>query len=277
MDQARKLALLDQQIAEAGDLKPTPDDLRVWITKTEVVLRAVLGDASPLYASFKVIEFSIKAGGRTLWTTVPGIIEISDSEISQLLDSWGEVEVKGVGQGIAILTAAKTEVELLADVPIDVAGQLVPVVAPDGPIFVVHGRNDAMLHYVVRVIQDSTGRKPTVLREQPNAGRTILEKFEEHAAVAAYAVVLLTADDEGGLAGDTAHARARQNVIFELGFFFAQLGRKRVAVLVHQGVEKPSDIDGLVYIDLDSGGAWKHTLAKELAAVGISVDYARIP
>jgi predicted nucleotide-binding protein len=151
------------------------------------------------------------------------------------------------------------------------------VLAQGGPIFVVHGRDHASLHYVVRVLQSSTGHQIVVLHEQANAGRTILEKFEQHAAVAAYAVVLLTADDEGGLAGGTAHPRARQNVIFELGFFFAQLGRKRVAVLVSQGVEKPSDIDGLVYIDLDSKGAWKHTLGRELEAAGLSVDYGRMP
>jgi predicted nucleotide-binding protein len=40
--------------------------------------------------------------------------------------------------------------------------------------------------------------------------------------------------------------RARQNVVFELGFFFGSVGRERVAVLYEPDVEKPSDIDGLV-------------------------------
>jgi hypothetical protein len=118
-------------------------------------------------------------------------------------------------------------------------------VAPDGPIFVVHGHDHANMHYVVRVLQGSTGRDIVVLHEKPNAGRTILEKFEHHAMEAAYAVVLLTADDEGGLAGGVTHPRARQNVIFELGFFFGRLGRRRVAVLIEEGVEKPSHVDGL--------------------------------
>jgi predicted nucleotide-binding protein len=117
-----------------------------------------------------------------------------------------------------------------------------------------------------------------VLHEQANAGRTILEKFEQHAASAAYAVVLLTADDEGGPVSATGRRpRGRQNVIFELGFFFGKLGRQRVAVLLDQDVERPSDIDGLVYISLDSAGAWKQSLARELRAVNIEVDYSRIP
>jgi predicted nucleotide-binding protein len=65
--------------------------------------------------------------------------------------------------------------------------------------------------------------------------------------------------------------------VFELGFFFGKLGRRRVAVLLESNVEKPSDIDGLVYVSVDSAGAWKYALARELAAAGISVDQSRIP
>lgn len=148
---------------------------------------------------------------------------------------------------------------------------------PDGPIFVVHGRDHAVLHLAVRVLQQTTGREVIVLHEQANAGRTILEKFEDHAVSASYAVVLLTGDDEGGLPGGTTRSRGRQNVVFELGFFFGKLGRKRVAVLLGDDVEQPSDINGLVYIGLDGGGGWKHQLCRELEAAGIKVNYSRIP
>jgi predicted nucleotide-binding protein len=50
-----------------------------------------------------------------------------------------------------------------------------------------------------------------------------------------------------------------------------------VAVLFEDGVELPSDLDGLVYIPLDSAGGWRLGLLKELAAAGIAVDYGRIP
>jgi predicted nucleotide-binding protein len=117
-----------------------------------------------------------------------------------------------------------------------------------------------------------------VLHEQANAGRTLLEKFEGHASEAAYAVVLLTPDDTGGARDQVHHlARARQNVIFELGFLFGRLGRNRVAVLLAPGVEQPSDIAGLVYIPVDPGGSWKYKLARELEASGIAVALDRIP
>ena len=49
--------------------------------------------------------------------------------------------------------------------------------------------------------------------------------------------------------------RARQNVIFELGFFYGLLGRYegRVIVLKKGEVELPSDIHGVVWIDIDKG------------------------
>lgn len=148
-----------------------------------------------------------------------------------------------------------------------------------GPIFVVHGHAHAVLHEAVRVLERTTDRDVIILHEQPNAGKTILEKFEAYAAAAAYAVILLTGDDEGRpeSTSESLRPRGRQNVIFELGFFFGKLGRKNVAVLLGQDVEKPSDVDGLVYISIDMTGAWKTRLAHELDSAGIDVNYARIP
>ena len=152
-----------------------------------------------------------------------------------------------------------------------------PASITDGPIFVVHGHAHATLYQAVRILERGTGLEVTVLHEQANAGRTILEKFEDYGEHVSFAVVLVTGDDEGGIrSSGKLNPRGRQNVIFELGFFFAKLGRKRVAVLLEENVEKPSDIDGLVYISLDEAGAWKYALAKELEAAGIPVDRARI-
>jgi predicted nucleotide-binding protein len=148
----------------------------------------------------------------------------------------------------------------------------------NGPIFVVHGRARDQLYETVRVLERGTSLEVVILHEQANAGRTILEKFEDYAANASFAVVLLTGDDEGGIRSSAdMRPRGRQNVIFELGFFFGKLGRDRVVVLHEGDVEKPSDISGLAYISLDQAGAWKQALARELEAANISVDRSRIP
>lgn len=137
--------------------------------------------------------------------------------------------------------------------------------------FVVHGRANETKQEVARFLE-RLGIDVQILHEQPNKGRTLIEKFEGHAAHAAFAVVLLTGDDVGGLAPDDLKPRARQNVVFEFGFFFGALGRNRVAVLHEDGVELPSDVNGVIYIPLDGAGAWKMLLARELKGAGLDVD-----
>lgn len=137
-------------------------------------------------------------------------------------------------------------------------------------IFLVHGHDGYLKLQVAQFIQDSTGQRPIILHEPADAGRTIIEKFEDHAAEAGFAVILLTADDVGGeRAAAALNPRARQNVVFEFGFFIAKLGRNRVAALYEEGVELPSDVSGVLYKQLT--GNWHTELTKELRAAGIDV------
>lgn len=141
-------------------------------------------------------------------------------------------------------------------------------------VFVVHGHDEGRVAQVARCLKE-LGLEPIVLHEQPNRGKTIIEKFEENSDVR-FAVVIMTNDDVGASNADAAkksfQPRARQNVILELGYFVGRLGRDRVAVLAQQGVEQPSDIHGVVYTPLDQGGAWKYLLVRELKAVGFEVS-----
>jgi predicted nucleotide-binding protein len=143
-------------------------------------------------------------------------------------------------------------------------------------IFMVHGRDTAVREEVARFVQAITGMTPVILHEQANQGRTLIEKFEAHAHQSGYVIVLATADDKGGPItekDENLRPRPRQNVVFEMGFFFGSLGRKRVAVLHEEGIEPPSDIAGLVYIALT--GNWKLDLYKELKAAGIDADISK--
>jgi Predicted nucleotide-binding protein containing TIR-like domain len=124
-------------------------------------------------------------------------------------------------------------------------------------IFVVHGRDTAIETQTALLVERTTRRSAVVLHEQITGGRTVVEQIEQHGAEASYAIVLLTGDDEGGLRGGEMKPRARQNVVLELGYFWGALGRDRVAVLVQEGVELPSDAGGIHYISIDSGGGWK--------------------
>lgn len=145
----------------------------------------------------------------------------------------------------------------------------------DGDIFIIHGHDEAVLQTVARSVRVLTGREPVILREQPSQGRTIIEKFEAHAAKCSFAIGLLTHDDMGRAVSDPEEQpRARQNVVFEAGYFVGLLGRHRVVLLHQPGIDLPSDLNGIVYVSLAS--SWQLELAKELRAADIAVDLNRL-
>ena len=129
-------------------------------------------------------------------------------------------------------------------------------------VFIVHGRDNRTKDEVACFIS-SLGMEPIVLQEQLNKGRSLLEKFEEVAREVSFAVVLYTPCDIGKRKyTKELKCRARQNVVFEHGFFEAILGSERVFPLRKDNVELPGDISGLMYIPMDE--KWKDSLKKEL-------------
>jgi len=138
-------------------------------------------------------------------------------------------------------------------------------------IFIVHGHNTEIKELVATTIR-KLKLNPIVLNEKANQGRTILEKFENHSDVS-FAIVLLTDDDEGKEKTQAnLQKRARQNVVFEFGYFVGKLGRSKVLCLYTEGVETPSDINGFLYTKLDNSQAWRFEIVKELKAAGYSVS-----
>lgn len=138
--------------------------------------------------------------------------------------------------------------------------------------FVVHGHDSAALLELKNYIQNTLKwQEPIILREQASCGKTIIEKFEEYAHGVDCAFVLLTPDDKVVTQGsDDEKRRSRQNVIFELGFFYSHFGRRSGRVfLLHKGpVELPSDIAGIVWIDIEKGiNAVGEDIRKETAAL----------
>ena len=148
-------------------------------------------------------------------------------------------------------------------------------VVPSNRVFVVHGHDDAALQGLARFLE-KLGLEAIILKEQPDQGRTIIEKFENTADDIGFAVVLLTPDDIGAsVKAETSDARARQNVVFELGYFAAKLGRGRVCLLRKGHVEIPSDLYGVIYTDMDPADGWKAKLVGELKAAKLDFDANR--
>jgi len=144
-------------------------------------------------------------------------------------------------------------------------------------VFIVHGR-DVGIRAQVEAFLRRLKLEPIILQDMPNMGQSLLGKIRTNSGVA-YAVVLLTGDDEGRLnvvgnknASPELKPRARQNVVFELGFFLAQLGDGHVAALCQDGIEIPSDFLGIMYIPWDENGNWRGKLITELKTAGLAVD-----
>jgi len=139
-------------------------------------------------------------------------------------------------------------------------------------VFIVHGHDFNMLNQIRVFVHQETSIMPISLAEQPGQGDTIIEKFEKYGSVADYVIVLLSPDDIGNSVkardeGAPMSPRARQNVVFELGYFIGTVGRSKVLVMDAE-VERPSDLAGLSYIDYH--GDWRYALLGELKASGLT-------
>ena len=141
-------------------------------------------------------------------------------------------------------------------------------------VFIIHGHDNEMKESVARTL-DKLKLEPIILHEQPSKGSTIIEKINMYSDVG-FAIALLSPDDCGYPKNklDEIRSRARQNVIFELGFFIGKLGRNHVLTLYKKddNLEFPSDYEGVVYVQYDKKGAWRFELLKELRGCGYDVD-----
>lgn len=140
-------------------------------------------------------------------------------------------------------------------------------------VFIVHGHDEHLLSETENLCR-KLNLAPIILKNQHSGGRTIIEKLEEHSDVK-YAVILYTACDEGRKIGDNyLNQRARQNVVFEHGYFNGKLGRNKVAAVVKGNIEIQGDIGGVVYVPYSS--SWQFDLAKEMQGSGLTVDLNNI-
>lgn len=139
-------------------------------------------------------------------------------------------------------------------------------------VFVVHGHDEALKQEVARIVEKQ-GLEAIILSEQANHGKTIIEKFEENTDVGA-AICLFTGDDYGRAKDATSeNLRARQNVVFEAGYFMGKLGRGNVILIASPDIEIPSDLQGVVYTNKDM---WQTDVLRELKAIGYNVDFNKL-
>ena len=145
-----------------------------------------------------------------------------------------------------------------------IASKLPPPKEPDTKpvVFVGHGHSSAWQelkdhlhekhHYAVETYESGA-----------RAGHSIRDIIEEMMSESAFAVLVLTRDDSvGGI-----KKRARQNVIHETGLFQGRLGYSRAIILLEEGVEKFSNMEGIHYIEFSENNI-KETFGEVLATIG---------
>ena len=232
-------------IPDLKNLRYDSPEFMKWRRNTRVAINNTFGNASSYIADFQNIYFyNVFAGddssNRAAYLEgLESVASVLESMIEEVKEYWEDENQ----------TPAPSEVQKKGQTNMD-------------EVFIIHGRDDGAKQTVARFLE-TLGLEPVILHEQADLGRTIIEKFEEHAQVG-FAVALLMPDDVGSFKGEETklRPRARQNVIFEFGYFIGKLGRKRVCALVKGDVEKPSDYDGVLYIPWDDSGGWKMSLSR---------------
>ncbi len=247
-------------VADKGD--PQITDLQTAIRDT---LAHVLGEGTPDYERFAEAQYlyldtaAYDVGGTALRAVVQGLYTGRERAFSLLS---------------GLITKLEEDLEDLEGGAVAVE----PSVAakPNDVVFIVHGHDEEAKTKVARFVE-KIGLEAIILHEKEDRGDTVIEKFERHSGRARYAIVLLTPDDVGGLAGeDATQFRARQNVILELGFFLSELGPENVCALKKGDIEIPTDYHGVIYKDMDDGGAWQKEVVKEMKATGVPGNFEKL-
>jgi len=241
------------------------------------LIRTLIKQAQKLHHSDKEAFDKLRQRARMILKEILAVKEFASSLLNIEIDlpSWefpiqDEIDEKwklAVGKLTAPLELALEKLELFGDESFK-RTQL------SDKIFIVHGHDKEMKECVARTLE-KLGLDTIILHEQPDKGRTIIQKFKDYSDVG-FAIVLLSPDDEGRSlkVRSKLRPRARQNVIFELGFFIGKLDQKRVLIIhkEHKDFEFPSDNAGVLYTPYDDAGKWQYKIVEELQAAGYSVD-----
>lgn len=255
-DALRRIRKALDEVPTLKQMKSGSQDFQRWQRNTQIALQYTFGDDSSQVGEFANIRYTpiVYALGTSLEPSYQSGLNSASATLESMLEEiqeyWPDDETDSP--------------------PLDPENTLEQTASTR--IFVVHGRDEVTRHKVVRILEQ-LDLEPIVLMEQPNEGRTIIEKFEDYSDVA-YAVVLCTPDDLGKLNSEDEdlRPRPRQNVVLEWGFFIGKLGRDHVCALVVDDVEIPSDNDGVLYIRMDDSNGWQFQLLRELNSAGVPVD-----
>lgn len=122
------------------------------------------------------------------------------------------------------------------------------VETPKPLIFVGHGRS-SQWRDLKDHLTEQHGYLVKSFESGARAGHTIRDVLEELMTQSTFAVLVLTAEDEQA----DGQLRARQNVVHEVGLFQGKLGFQKAIMLVEEGCEGFSNVQGVLQIRFSAG------------------------
>ena len=249
MDWQNKLRKLYNEIDELKNKDSSSDsDFKAWKTDVQLCLSGLYGEISIQFKNFNSRHFSpMVIGGNTDWHK-PYVrdLETTKKEFERYICDFEE---EGINTNMGKNRTSNNKV------------------------FIVHGHDGELKEKVARRLEQQ-GIEAIILSEQVNRGRTIIEKLEAYSDVNV-AIILFTQDDLGVAKEEKGNEkyRARQNVVFEAGYFMGYLGRENIIMIADENVEIPGDLSGMVYTTRDS---WEFEMLKELNAAGMKVNMNKL-
>ena len=251
----KRIKLIDELVSMANDLELRNEiQLDALKRRAEMIIRIIFDDKTKYLKDLKDISFHPM---------------YAPSTEQEKINTWQRAKSRIMN----LFSTIKEELMIFNDIK-NTETQKDDNLSND-KIFIVHGKDEEMKQTTARVIE-KLNLEPIILHEKPNEGKTIIEKFTDYSKVG-FAIVLLSPDDIVLNNGDDINSRtyrARQNVIFELGYFIGKIGRNRVIALYKdsENFEMPSDYSGVLFVPYDMSGKWKFDICKELKSCGYEID-----
>ncbi len=256
MDDTDKLRKLTDEIdlMLIKQIDPSSEEFITWKTKTERVLGRIYGEGSTETTGFKNTMFLALSASTysDFIETCHGALKDTRARFRVYVEELDEKRDTEQGDSAGLQSKTMTNNS-----------------AKDyTKVFIVHGHDGELKASVARLIEKQ-GIEAIILSEQSSRGMTVIEKFESYADKAGAAICLFTADDT--MSDDT--KRARQNVVFEAGYFYGKIGRKHTIVIADEETMNLSDLRGIVYVNR---GNWELDLLKELRDIGYQIDLNKL-
>jgi len=221
-----------------------------------------------LYSSFKVNHDDSSWSYDTFEEFLPDFRKYKNFATIRICSSKAELEVDFYSRYTEVIVQAEDRIQIEAIFDIfekNISACMLPPAPPESAkrpiVFIGHGRSSAWRDLKDH-LQDKHGFIIESYESGARAGHTIRDILEDMILSSSFAVLVLTGEDEQ----DDGSLRARQNVIHETGLFQGRLGFPRAILLLEEGVEQFSNVQGVQYIPFAKNNI-KETFGEVLATL----------